>query len=76
MEAPERMALMFVRVLGAALIGWGIVDIALYIALCQHNGTALAPLTIFLKSLSLIAGVAILIKSKSLAEWLAETLDL
>jgi hypothetical protein len=37
MDAPERGALMLIRVVAAALIGWTIVDIALVLVICRHK---------------------------------------
>jgi hypothetical protein len=37
METPERGALMLVRFTAVALIGWSLVELALYIAISQHN---------------------------------------
>jgi hypothetical protein len=76
MEAPERLALMFVRFLAAALIGWAVVDVSLYVAVRSHDQLPVEILPCVLKSISFVAGVVILVKSKSIAEWLAETLDL
>jgi hypothetical protein len=37
METPERGALMLVRFTAVALIGWTLVELALYVAISQHN---------------------------------------
>lgn len=76
MEAPERGALMLVRFVAVALIGWAIVDLSLYWIVRSHNNQPLAIGTCLLKALPLIAGAVILICSKSLAEWLSDKLDL
>ena len=76
MEAPERGALMFVRFVAAALIGWAVVDFSLYVVVCRHNGVPLEIWPCILKNLPFLAGVIILAMSKTIAEWLAETLDL
>lgn len=67
---------MLVRFVAAALIGWALVELALYFVISQHNQTPLNFLTCALKSLPLLAGVIMLVKARALAEWLAEKLDL
>ena len=76
MDAPERGALMLVRFIAAALIGWAVVDFALYWVVCSHNHKPVEIITCILKALPLLAGVIMLIKAKSLAEWLSDKLDL
>ena len=44
MDAPERGALMLVRFIAAALLGWAVVEIALYVVVSQHYNR---PLEIF-----------------------------
>jgi hypothetical protein len=76
MQSPERGALMLVRIIAVALIGWAVVDFALYWILCSHNQQPLAPVTCVLKSLPFIAGVIFLINARALADWISDKLDL
>ena len=76
MEANERGALMLVRFIAVALIGWATIDLVLYIVTCRHR---VLPVEIFpcvLKSLPFCAGVLVLVKARVIAEWLADKLDL
>jgi uncharacterized membrane protein HdeD (DUF308 family) len=75
MDAPERGALMLIRVVAAALIGWAVADIALYCVLRQHKNLPVEIIPCILKSISAVAGIIILIKAKSIAEWISEKLD-
>lgn len=75
MEAPERGALMLVRFVAAALIGWTAVDLALYWAICNHNHVPLKLFPCLLKAIPFLLGVVALVKSKSLAEWISNILD-
>ena len=75
MDAPERGALMLIRVVAAALIGWAIVDIALYVVICQHKNMPVETFTCILKSISAVLGIVALIKSKALAQWISDKLD-
>jgi hypothetical protein len=75
MEAPERGALMLVRFVAAALIGWTAVDLALYWVLSQHNHAAMETFPCVLKSIPFVLGVALLIKAKAVAQWISNKLD-
>lgn len=66
---------MLVRCLAVASIGWAMVELALYFAICRHNHDEVNVVPCLVKSLPLLAGVAMLIKSKSLAEWISNLLD-
>jgi uncharacterized membrane protein HdeD (DUF308 family) len=75
MDAPERGALMLIRVIATALIGWAIADITLYCVLQQHKKLPVEILPCILKSISAVVGIVILIKSKTLAQWIQDKLD-
>lgn len=76
MEAPERGALMLVRFIALALIGWTITELALHVVVNRHNGQPMSLLPCLVRSLPLLAGLVMLIKSRALAQWLADKLDL
>ncbi|HEX3889736.1 MAG TPA: hypothetical protein VHX90_02705 [Verrucomicrobiae bacterium] len=75
MDAPERGALMLIRVVAAALIGWAIVDIALYLVICRHKNIPVQTFNCILKSIPAALGIVVLIKSKALAQWISDKLD-
>jgi hypothetical protein len=75
MDSPERGALMLVRFVAATLIGWTVVDFALYWVVSQHNHTPMEVFPCVLKSIPLVLGVAMLIKSKTVAQWVSDKLD-
>jgi hypothetical protein len=75
MDSPERGALMLVRFVAATLIGWTMVDLALYWVIAQHNRTAMQIFPCVLKSIPAVLGIAALIKSKALAQWISDKLD-
>jgi hypothetical protein len=75
MEAPERGALMLVRFIAVALIGWALVDFALYWLVSQHNNTPMKIFPCIEKSIPALLGFIGLIKSKALAEWISDKLD-
>ena len=76
MEANERGALMLVRFVAAALIGWATVEVVLYIVICRHQAVPVEIFSCVIKSLPFIAGVIILAKARAISEWLADKLDL
>jgi len=76
MEAPERGALMLVRFVAVALIGWSCIETGLYVLLCRHQGLPVEVLPCLFRSLPFLAGLVILIKARPIAVWVAEKLDL
>lgn len=76
MDSSERGALMLVRIVAAALIGWAVMDLALYWVVCSHNDKPVQIFTCVLKALPLLIGAVMLIRAKSLAEWVSDKLDL
>ena len=67
---------MLIRIIALALIGWAVAELVLYWAVCQHNNQPAEFVKIIFKSLPLLAGLAMLIKARALAEWLSDLLDL
>lgn len=66
---------MLVRIVALALVGWTIAEIALYWVVCRHNNQPLEVLKIIVRALPLLIGVIVLIKAKSVAEWVSDFLD-
>lgn len=66
---------MLVRFVAASLIGWAMVEISLYLVTSQHNQAAIKILPCVIRALPALVGFAMLIKSKSLAEWISNILD-
>ncbi|MEJ0090758.1 MAG: hypothetical protein WDM80_13570 [Limisphaerales bacterium] len=75
MDAPERGALMLVRFIAAALIAWAVVDVALYLAVCQHANKPVQISTCMIKSISAVLGLVVLVKARAIAEWVSNKLD-
>ncbi|HEX7570623.1 MAG TPA: hypothetical protein VF492_08970 [Verrucomicrobiae bacterium] len=75
MDSP-RGALMLVRFAAAALIGWALVELALYLLICHNKNVPVEIIPCLVKSLPFLAGVVMLFKARSLAEWLSDKLDL
>jgi len=85
MDAPERGALMLVRFIAVSLIGITVVEIALYLAVSQiqephiinydYHAPPIKILPYLLKSIPALIGVVGLIKSKALARWISDKLD-
>lgn len=75
MDASQRGALMLVRVIALALLGWSVVNFALYLAINQHDHADLQVIPCVIKFLPGLAGIIILIKARAVAEWLADKLE-
>ncbi len=67
---------MLVRFTAAALIGWALAELALYVTLCHHNNVPVEIIPCVTKSLPAVAGVVMLVKARAIAEWLSDKLDL
>jgi hypothetical protein len=76
MDAPERGALMLVRFIAAALIGWTIVDFALYWAVSQHNHTPMNIFSCVLDLIPALLGIVMLVRAKAVAQWISDKLEL
>ena len=73
---------MLVRVIAIALVAWSLVELTLYWIYCHQNwfnshqkNVPLEMLPCVERSLPLLAGVALLVKSRALAEWISNILD-
>jgi hypothetical protein len=75
MDAPERGALMLVRFIAASIMGMSVLELSLYLVEFKFRKV---PVNIFLSAIwcvCFLIGIVILIKSKVIAEWIANTLD-
>ncbi|MEI9864390.1 MAG: hypothetical protein WDN00_07500 [Limisphaerales bacterium] len=75
MDAPERGALMLVRFIAAALLGWAVVELVLYWVVSQHYHRPMEIFPCVLKSIPAVIGLVILVKAKTVAEWISNKLD-
>jgi apolipoprotein N-acyltransferase len=75
MDASNRGALMLVRFIAIALMGFGLIDLGFHwIESFAHH----APMQTFdfaLPSICFVLGIVVLIKAGSLAEWISNRLD-
>jgi len=67
---------MLVRFVAAALIGWALAELALYLVICHHKNVPVEIVPCIVKALPFLVGVVMLFKSRALAEWLSDRLDL
>ncbi len=78
MDAPERGALMLVRFIAVALIGWSMVDFGLDWAGHHYSPQTHSELKLpgmIEDSVPALLGLVVLIKAKALAEWISNALD-
>lgn len=73
---------MLVRVVALALIAWSVVELAVYWIFChQHlinpsqNNVPMKILPCLERSVPLLVGIVLLVKSRALAEWVSNILD-
>lgn len=78
MDAPQRGALTLIRLIGALLIVATILELGLYWAMCANpqNPQPVRVIPILLHAIPAVVGFVILLKSKAIAEWLSNILDL
>jgi len=67
---------MLVRFVAASLIGISVIEFALYWVVCQHYNTPMRIFPCVLKSIPAVLGIVGLIRSKALAQWVSDKLDL
>ena len=67
---------MLVRFVAAGLIGWALIELALYVVICRQKSLPVEIFPCLIKSIPLLAGMVVLVKSHAIAEWIAEKLDL
>jgi hypothetical protein len=77
MDAPERGALMLVRLIGALFVVASILELGLYWAECAFAKppVPVEKIPCVLKLIPAAIGLVILIKAKALAEWISNILD-
>jgi hypothetical protein len=76
MESPQRGALMLVRFVAACAMSMSVIELALGFAEFKFRGT---PVNVFIAALwgiLFLIGVVILVKAKSIAEWISDKMDL
>jgi hypothetical protein len=77
MDSSQRGALMLVRLIAACVMVIGLLDTGLYLTQClapKHP----VPVKIFpivLDSIPFVIGVAVLIKAKAIANWIADKIE-
>ena len=75
MDAPPRGALMFVRFTAAGLVGLSVLELGLYAAECLAHHQPIRVLHGLLLFLPFVLGIVILIRARSIAEWMANKFD-
>ena len=76
MDAPERGALMLVRFIAVALVCAGVLEFALYWVNNSVHQLPARMVPCIIKSFPVLIGIIMLIRSKSLARWISDKLDL
>jgi hypothetical protein len=76
MDASQRGALMLVRFVAVAVIGVSLLMAGLYLADNLVHHVAIEKVHCALLTVPLVVGIAMLVRSKAVAEWLSEKLDM
>jgi hypothetical protein len=76
MVDPERGALNLVRIIAVAFLGAGVISVVLYYLECSAHHTPSRLLVGIWRAWPFLLGIIGLIKSKALASWLSDLLDL
>jgi hypothetical protein len=78
MDAPERGALMLVRLIGVLFVVASILELGLYWAECSFAKppVPVEKIPCILKLIPAAIGLVVLVKAKAIAEWLSDKFDL
>ena len=66
---------MLVRVIALGLLGWTMVNFALYLAITRHDHAEMQVIPCLIKFLPGLVGIILLLKARALAEWIADQLE-
>jgi hypothetical protein len=77
MDAPNRGALKFVRLVAACFMVIGLLDTGLYLTQCfePKHPAPVKILPIVFNSIPFVIGVVILIKARAVANWISDKLE-
>jgi hypothetical protein len=75
MDASDRGALMLVRFIGVALMGFGLIDLVLHWVERFAHHASMRAFDFALPSICFVLGIVVLIKASSIAEWISNRLD-
>ena len=75
MDTPDRGALMLVRFIAIALMGFGLIDLGLHWVENFAHHTSLWAFDFVLPSICFVLAIVVLIKAGSIAEWISNRLD-
>jgi hypothetical protein len=75
MDAPNRGALTLVYFIAISLVGYGLLEMALYWGECLAHKQPVNWLHFALPDVPLVVGVVLLVRAKVVAKWLADKLE-
>jgi len=75
MDAPNRGALTLVYFVAVSLVGYGLLEMALYWVECLAHKQPVEWFHFVPPAVPLVAGVVLLVRAKAVAEWLADKLE-
>lgn len=75
MNLYNRMAITIVRIVAAAFLLIGLMNLGLYWFKCHHDNVGMSVWRCLYLSIPLVIGVVILVKGSALASWVDQYLD-
>ncbi len=77
MDAPERGALMLVRLIGVLLVVFSILELGLYWAKCSipSHPVPVKLLPLLVRLIPAALGLVVLVKARAIADWISNLLE-
>jgi hypothetical protein len=75
MDAPQRGAMTLVCFIAIALIGYGLLEIAMYWGECLVHKQPVQIIHFAFPAIPIVGGAVMLIRAKAVAKWLSDKLD-
>ncbi len=75
MDEPHRGAVILVRFIAVGLIGLGVIELSLSWLENSAHHTPMEPFDFAVPAILFVAGIVVLIKTRSLAAWVSDKLD-
>jgi hypothetical protein len=75
MDTPDRGALMLVRFIAIALMGFGLINLSVHWIESYAHHVPMQTFDFALPSICFVLAIVVLIKASSIAEWISNKLD-
>jgi hypothetical protein len=75
MDAPNRGASTLVYFIAISLVGYGLLEVAMYWGECLAHKQPVQLLHFALPAIPFVAGVVLLVRAKAVAKWISDKLE-